>query len=124
MKNGNHDSEDKEENCDEETDPDGWVDLLGSGRIRKRTLVQGDKEKGRPANGSEVWVNYRVEFEEKVVTSEENLTFFLGESEVLQCIDLVVAVCFKGEEVEIVADPEFAFGNYLIIILFFLCYEI
>ena len=39
---------------DDETDPDGWVDLLGSGRIRKRILENGNAERGRPKQHCEV----------------------------------------------------------------------
>jgi hypothetical protein len=38
-------------------DPDGWIDVLGSGRIRKRTIEAGDESKERPRNGAEVKIH-------------------------------------------------------------------
>ena len=32
---------------DDDADADGWVDLLGSGRLRKRVVIKADKTKAR-----------------------------------------------------------------------------
>lgn len=39
-------------------DADGWEDLLGSGRLRKRVLVEGDP-KNHPAKGFQVKVHFK-----------------------------------------------------------------
>lgn len=39
-------------------DADGWEDLLGSGRLRKRVIVEGDPS-NHPAKGSQVKVHFK-----------------------------------------------------------------
>ena len=39
-------------------DDDGWEDLLGSGRLRKRVIVEGDP-KNHPARGSQVRIHFK-----------------------------------------------------------------
>ena len=39
-------------------DADGWEDLLGSGRLRKRVIVEGDP-KNHPARGSQVKIHFK-----------------------------------------------------------------
>ena len=35
-------------------DDDGWLDVLGSGRLKKRTVVEGDTSAAKPRNGQTV----------------------------------------------------------------------
>ena len=43
-------------------DSDGWLDVLGSGRLRKRTVVEGDTSHGhKPRNGQTVKIHKKGE---------------------------------------------------------------
>lgn len=42
---------------EDELDSDGWLDLLGSGRIRKRVIDKGPGERGPPKTDFEVDLN-------------------------------------------------------------------
>ena len=99
------------ETVEEEEDNDEWEDLLGSGRIRKRILIEGDPAKGRPKNGAQVDIEFSVKFQDKLCQPNQPLTFNVNENEVPLSIDLVVAVCNVGEECEVISDPEFAYGS-------------
>ena len=44
-------------------DDDGWEDLLGSGRLRKRVIVEGDP-KNHPARGSQVRIHFKGQLSE------------------------------------------------------------
>merc|ERR1719284_1481960 len=39
-------------------DPDGWEDILGSGRLKKKILTEGNLDGGKPARGSSCTINY------------------------------------------------------------------
>jgi len=46
----------------------------------------------------------------EVVMQETSIEFNVGESEVLQCLDLVVPLMCKGEEAEVTSEHSFAYG--------------
>ena len=44
------------------SDSEGWLDVLGSGRLRKRTVVEGDTSHGhKPRNGQTVKIHKKGE---------------------------------------------------------------
>jgi len=91
-------------------DADGWEDILGSGRLRKRVKTEGDVNAGKPGRGSRCTVNVVEYLDDTVVGKEENLQFNVGESEVLQALDLVVPLMLKGEVAEVKVEHTFAYG--------------
>jgi len=91
-------------------DADGWEDILGSGRLRKRIKTEGDVNAGKPGRGSRCIVNVVEYLDDTVVGKEENLQFNIGESEVLQALDLVVPLMLKGEVAEVKVEHTFAYG--------------
>jgi len=108
--------EDKEEEEEEEEEyreisDDGWEDVLGSGRLRKRVIKEGVKSKGRPNRGDVVHINFKGYFQEEMFDDEEGLEFVVSEAEVIQAVDLVVCLMNTGELCEVISDPEFAYGD-------------
>jgi len=93
------------------TDDDGWEDVLGSGRLKKRIVKNGEDKGVKPGKGTRV----RVKVEERVlgglvVMQETSIEFNVGESEVLQCLDLVLPLMCKGEVAEVTSEHSFAYG--------------
>jgi len=91
-------------------DPDGWEDVLGSGRLRKRVKTEGDDKVGKPGRGSRCTVNVIEKVDGVEVGKEDNFQFNVGESEVLQALDLVVPLMTKGEVAEVKVEHTFAYG--------------
>ena len=84
-------------------DEDGWEDVLGSGRLRKRVTSPGEGEE-RPARGSRVTVRVEERLgdeEGQVVQEEQEVQFSVGESEVVQCLDLVLPLMARGEVAQV-----------------------
>lgn len=103
-------NEEKVEEGWAEIDKDGWEDILGSGRLRRRVLSAA-KSDSKPNRGYYVKVNFEAKFDDEVFLEDQALEFFLSEGEVIQGLDLVVALMSLGEQNEFIADPEFAYGK-------------
>jgi len=100
-----------EDKVETKVDADGWEDILGSGRLRKRIKTEGNREAGKPGRGSRCTVNVLEILENTVVGKDENLHFNVGESEVMQALDLVVPLMHKGEVAEVKVEHTFAYGQ-------------
>jgi len=100
-----------ENKVETKVDADGWEDILGSGRLRKRIKTEGNTEAGKPGRGSRCTVNVLEILDNTVVGKDENLHFNVGESEVLQALDLVVPLMHKGEVAEVKVEHTFAYGQ-------------
>ncbi len=104
-----------------EIDKDGYENILGSGRLRRKILVEAPEKEGkeRPIKGDYVKVKIKGYFEDhsqepptrQMFEELDDFEFFLQEAEVIQAIDLVVALMYVGETDEVIADPEFAYGS-------------
>ena len=59
------------------SDDEGWLDVLGSGRLKKRTVVEGDTSAAKPRNGQKVTIHKKGEMIQifKSVTSKA-INFF------------------------------------------------
>jgi len=100
-----------EDKVETKVDADGWEDILGSGRLRKRIKTEGNREAGKPGRGSRCTVNVLEILDNTVVGKDENLHFNVGESEVMQALDLVVPLMHKGEVAEVKVEHTFAYGQ-------------
>ncbi|TRY80857.1 hypothetical protein TCAL_02985 [Tigriopus californicus] len=94
-----------------EYDSQGYLDVLGSGRLRKKTLKEGDISAGKPRQGDTVRMKYTVSFDGAIRVKETEIEFQASESEVIQAMDLVCCLMHPGEITEVIADPEFAYGQ-------------
>lgn len=90
-----------------------WEDVLGSGRLKKKVLVEGEDGSGRPERGAAVTLDVieRLEMDGEVVSDTKGLEFNVGESEVLQALDLAVPLMNKGEECLLDVESTFAYGE-------------
>jgi len=106
---------DRDEEEYREISEDGWEDILGSGRLRKRVIQEGVKGsefgQGRPNKGDVIHCNVKGYFQDDLFEETMDLEFMLSEAEVVHAIDLTVALMNAGEICEVVADPEFAYGD-------------
>ena len=92
-------------------DDDGWEDVLGSGRLRKKILREGDRGRGRPERGA----SCRVNITERLMGGEEvgersDEVFLVGESEQIQAVDLVVPLMQPGELALVRLESSFGYG--------------
>ena len=93
-------------------DADGFEDVLGSGRLRKKILVEGDKDQGRPGRGSSAVIRFseRLAGSGAEVWCEDRFVFNVGESEVISGLDLVLPLMYPGEKSLVMIESSFAYG--------------
>jgi len=94
-------------------DEDGWEDVLGSGRLKKKVVKEGEGDK-RPVRGNRVLVTVeeRLAATGEVVAEEHQLEFNVDESEVVQCLDLALPLMTLGEVALLKVDHTFAYGEH------------
>ncbi|XP_029470286.1 peptidyl-prolyl cis-trans isomerase FKBP8 [Rhinatrema bivittatum] len=90
-----------------------WLDVLGSGSLKKKILVAGKGVGSRPVNGQNVTIELKVMLEEDgpVVEEETSLTFTLGDGDVIQALDFCVQLMELGEKALIVSDAKYGYGK-------------
>ena len=92
-------------------DADGWEDVLGSGRLKKKIITEGNLDGGKPARGSSCNINYVERLESgQEVGRGEGVVFIVGESELIQAFDLVVPLMYPGEVSEVKLEHTFGYG--------------
>jgi len=101
----------EEKEVKEEIDDDGWLDVLGSGRLKKRTVEEGDTSAAKPRNGQTVKFHKKVAFQDRLALEDRDAEIVLSEGEDLRCLDLVLPLMYPGEVAEVIADPDFAYGS-------------
>ncbi|XP_030073904.1 peptidyl-prolyl cis-trans isomerase FKBP8 [Microcaecilia unicolor] len=90
-----------------------WLDVLGSGSLKKKILVAGKGVGSRPVNGQNVTIELKVMLEEDGVVADEepSLTFTLGDGDVMQALDLCVQLMELGEKALIMSDAKYGYGK-------------
>eukprot|EP00911_Craspedida_sp_UC1_P002410 UC1_evm1s1799 len=91
--------------------PDGdcYEDILGSGSLLKQVIVEGEGDR-RPQQGDRVCIRATVSYETASTNyseEEKEYTFRLGEEDVCQAFDLLVALMLPGETCLAKSDPRF-----------------
>lgn len=90
---------------------DEWIDILGNGQLKKRVIKKG-KDGTRPNRGEICTLNITGKINDsKIVEEYENLVIQLGDMEVIQGLDLAIALMDVDEVAEIIIDPRFAYGK-------------
>lgn len=90
-----------------------WLDVLGSGQLRKKVLKAGQGESSRPDRGQAITVSYKGRLLAGAeVESRDKFTFIQGEGEIVQAIDLCVCLMEVGEVAEIHTDSRFAYSEF------------
>uniref|UniRef100_I3MM79 peptidylprolyl isomerase n=1 Tax=Ictidomys tridecemlineatus TaxID=43179 RepID=I3MM79_ICTTR len=91
--------------------PEEWLDILGNGLLRKKTLVPGPPGSSRPAKGQVVTVQLQMSLENGTRVQEEpELVFTLGDCDVIQALDLSVPLMDVGETAMVTADSKYCYG--------------
>ncbi|XP_069864677.1 peptidyl-prolyl cis-trans isomerase FKBP8 isoform X2 [Dipodomys merriami] len=91
--------------------PEEWLDILGNGLLRKKTLVPGPPGAGRPTKGQVVTVRLQMSLEDGARVQEEpELLFTLGDCDVIQALDLSVPLMDVGETAMVTADSKYCYG--------------
>ncbi|XP_034940663.1 peptidyl-prolyl cis-trans isomerase FKBP8 [Chelonus insularis] len=93
-------------------DPE-WMDILGNGQLRKKILVKGsDKKQNRPNQGDICTLRLIGRLEDgKLVENLDDTIIQLGDHEVVQGLDLAIALMNIGETAEIEVAARFAYGD-------------
>ena len=94
-----------------ELDKDGWENVLGSGRLRRKILTPADTQENKPIKGDRVKVSIKGTFEGEVFEEEPDLEFLSEEGETFRALELIVALMYPGETDEFIADPELVYGK-------------
>lgn len=94
-----------------QTDEDGWLDILGSGDLRKRVIRAGEGVNSRAQRGQWVSMHYVGKLEDGTVVEKDNLKIIVGDSDIVQGLDLSIALMEKGEVAEVVVPSRLAYGK-------------
>ncbi|XP_018319727.1 peptidyl-prolyl cis-trans isomerase FKBP8 isoform X2 [Agrilus planipennis] len=88
-----------------------WEDVLGSGSILKLTLVEG-KLGTRPISLQNCKIKYKCYLEDGVLVEEQDdFEVQIGDNEVVQGLDVVLALMNVGETSKIKIEPRLAYGS-------------
>lgn len=88
-----------------------WLDVLGSGLLKKKTLVPGQGVESRPRKGQDVTVRLKAMLEDgRVVEDNPSLSFTLGDCDVMQALDLCAQLMEMGETALIMSDAKYCYG--------------
>ncbi|XP_066491799.1 peptidyl-prolyl cis-trans isomerase FKBP8 [Tiliqua scincoides] len=89
-----------------------WLDVLGSGLLKKKVLVAGQGWESRPTKGQDVTIRLKVMLEDGTVVEENpSLTFSVGDGDIIQALDLCVQLMEMGETGLILSDAKYCFGS-------------
>ncbi|XP_050682434.1 peptidyl-prolyl cis-trans isomerase FKBP8 [Leptidea sinapis] len=92
-----------------------WQDLLGSGAILKKIITEGDESEGlRPQRNDICKISYEVRHRDgnrDIVEKRDQVKIYLGDSEILQGLDLALTLMYKGEVCLLQMGPRFAYGD-------------
>lgn len=94
-----------------EHSPEEWIDILGNGQLRKKVIKSG-KNGTRPNRSDICTLKITGKLKDGTTVEEyEDLEIQLGDVEVIQGLDLAIALMDVNEVAEIEIDPRFAYGS-------------
>ncbi|KAL3285718.1 hypothetical protein HHI36_000247 [Cryptolaemus montrouzieri] len=96
--------------CQDENAENEWVDLLGSGVIKKKILEEGEPD-SRPQRQQVCTINYELFVEDEIIEKQENFEIDLGDCDVIQGLDVSIGLMNVGEECLLEIEPRLAFGS-------------
>lgn len=107
---GDVDQEDIEIDNTKEEPKEEWTDILGSGDVKVKILKEGEPAT-RPQATDLCSIKLRGELEDGTVFEEhESLTVELNGSEVIQGLDLILAMLDIGQKVTAIVKARFGYG--------------
>ncbi|KTF74275.1 hypothetical protein cypCar_00030593, partial [Cyprinus carpio] len=93
------------------TELEEWLDVLGNGQLRKKIVEAGAGPDSRPQRGQIVTIDLKTTLTDGTVVEElPNLSFTLGDGDVLQVLDLTVQLMEMGEKALIEAGAKYTYG--------------
>lgn len=93
------------------TEPEEWLDVLGNGQLRKKVLEPGTGPDSRPQRGQNVTIHLKTTLTDGTVVEEQpNLSFTLGDGDVIQALDLTVQLMETSEKALVEASAKYAYG--------------
>lgn len=102
----------EDEEPDKEVDEDGWLDVLGSGELKKRVIKPGQGKDTRPQRSNWVVVNLKGTLEDGTVFEErKDWHIILGDMETVCGLDITLALMEKGEVAEIRVPARLGYGD-------------
>lgn len=88
-----------------------WLDVLGNDQLKKKVLEAGKGRDSRPQKGQIVEISLKTHFMDGTLVEEQhNLSFTLGDGDVIQALDLTVQLMEIGERALIHTDAKYAYG--------------
>eukprot|EP00794_Sanderia_malayensis_P004661 gene4661-5269_t len=88
------------------------LDILGNGLLKKTVITKGNGEESRPHSGNEVVIRISGQLNDASCLPEEEITFVLDDREVIQALDLAVALMELGEKALLYTDAKYAYGTF------------
>ncbi|TSM20260.1 Peptidyl-prolyl cis-trans isomerase FKBP8 [Bagarius yarrelli] len=90
---------------------DEWLDVLVNGQLKKKVLEAGSGPESKPRKGQNVTINLKTTLSDgTIVEDESNMSFTLGDGDVIQALDLTVQLMEMGEKALIEAGAKYAYG--------------
>ncbi|XP_043498544.1 peptidyl-prolyl cis-trans isomerase FKBP8 [Polistes fuscatus] len=88
-----------------------WIDILGNGQLKKKVIIQG--QNGTRPNTTDYCTLKMIGVLEngKLVENHENITIQLGDVEIIQGLDLAIALMNVGEVAVVEVASRFAYGT-------------
>ncbi|XP_075217180.1 peptidyl-prolyl cis-trans isomerase zonda isoform X1 [Lycorma delicatula] len=105
--------EEKDLKSAEETikEKEEWVDILGSGQLKKKVLKAGQPD-SRPQRSDVCKIKLEGRLENgAIIEKNDSLTIHVGDAEVIQGLDFVIPLMDVGEEAEAIVGPRFGYGS-------------
>lgn len=88
-----------------------WMDILGSGQLKKKTLKPGLPD-SRPQKADVCEISVTGKLEDGTIFEHfKCLEINLGDNETIQGLDFALALMDKGEEAEIIIASRFGYGS-------------
>lgn len=107
--------ESENKNADSDLDPpepvEEWLDVLGNNHLKKKVLESGEGRDSRPQKGQNVKINLKTYLKDGTLVEEQSdLSFTLGDGDVIQALDLTVQLMDMGEKALVQADAKYSYG--------------
>uniref|UniRef100_A0A1A7YNS1 peptidylprolyl isomerase n=1 Tax=Iconisemion striatum TaxID=60296 RepID=A0A1A7YNS1_9TELE len=108
-------TEGAEKKSTEDPEPSGnideWLDVLGNDQLKKKVLEAGKGRDSRPHKGQIVKIHLKTHLMDGTLVEEQrDLSFTLGDGDVIQALDLTVQLMEIGEKSLIQTDAKYAYG--------------
>ncbi|XP_077572443.1 peptidyl-prolyl cis-trans isomerase FKBP8 [Stigmatopora nigra] len=89
-----------------------WMDVLGNDQLKKKVLVAGQGRDSRPTRGQNVTISVKTFLKDGTPVQEQpELSFTLGDGDVIQALDLAVLLMELGEKAVVQTAAKYAYGT-------------